>query len=205
MGWDDPSEWSSKHFQNEFGSRVNCKRFWSIQWKQKRESAISNRNVLQSINVKTSHCQRWPLADRQNAPEKVLAKDPLILLLARPWGNVRTWTSTDVTLKRGRFFTLKLRKKILNLLQVCLVKGNEQRGRSQPCVKGLLHKGGRLALMVTLSANFADWSCRKLLISLPLRKDLAIGIKNRRCRKFASWFFEKILRSKVLDKLLALI
>ena len=65
--------------------------------------------------------------------------------------------------------------KILNSSRVCLVKGNEQRARSQPCVKGLALKGGYLAFLVALLANFTGQSCRNLLVLLALRKDLPIG------------------------------
>ena len=40
-----------------------------------------------------------------------------------------------------------------------LMKRNELRGRSQPCMKGLHHKDGHLAVLVVLLAKFTDWSC----------------------------------------------
>ena len=62
------------------------------------------------------------------------------------------------------FVHTEVEKKKLNSSRVCLVKGNEQRARSQSCVKGLSLKGGYLAFLVALLANFTNWSCRKLLI-----------------------------------------
>ena len=74
------------------------------------------------------------------------------------------------------FIYTEVEKKKRNLSRVCWVKRNEEQARSQPCVKGLPRKGGHLAYLVALVANFTDWSCRKLLIFLGLRKDLLIGI-----------------------------
>ena len=55
------------------------------------------------------------------------------------------------------------------------MNGNGQRARNQPCVKGLPHRGGHLAFLVALLTTFTDWSCRKLLIFLALRKDLLLA------------------------------
>ena len=131
----------------------------------------------------------------QNSCEK-----PLILHFGLAWGKCQVIADVDSRDLEARSFNYtEAEKTKLNLSRVCLVKGNEQRARNQPCVQGLPHRGGHLAFLVALLANFTDRSCWKLLIFLAIRKDLPIGIMNRRCRKFACWLFEKTLRFKVLD------
>ena len=76
-----------------------------------------------------------------------------------------------------------------------LGKGNEQQARSQLAWK----VGGTGMVIRRFQSLFSPVFWTVLAESVALRKDLLIGIMNRRCRKFASLFFEKILCSKVLD------
>ena len=77
----------------------------------------------------------------------------------RPWTRVlqrvRSDTKTSSKLAAPWIVHTVVEKK-LNMLRVCLVKGNEQRGirRSQPSVKGWPNKDGNLEFFVVLFPDF---------------------------------------------------
>ena len=102
------------------------------------------------------HRQKWPFEDRQNVADKVSAKNFDFAFLRGNEENVRWWPMSTAVSLWSSSAVIRLHsevKKKLNLSKACLVKGNEQRAKSQPCLKG-----GYLAFLVALFANFTGCS-----------------------------------------------
>ena len=79
-------------------------------------------------------------------------------------------------------------------------KVNEERRRSQPCAKGWMRKDDHFSFLAVLFASSRDWFLPKVAdVFLALRKDLSLGMLNRRRRNCVSRFFKQKLCSKVLD------